>query len=86
MSTQQLVEKERPVATAAQYKAQLAYGSRRDVKYPPERLAELRREYHAARLAENARCAIKAAGPLSPEQAQELKHLITETTKETHHD
>lgn len=68
------------MATAAHYKAQLAYGSRRDVQYPPERMAELRRDYNAARLAENIRNAIRDAGPLSAEQADELKHLITQTT------
>lgn len=68
------------MATAANLKAQLAYGSRRDVQYPPERLAQLRRDYQAAHLAENIQRAIKAAGRLSAEQAKELKHLITETT------
>lgn len=70
------------MATAAHLKAQLAYGSRRDVQYPPERLAQLRRDYQAAHLAENIRGAITAAGCLTAEQAKELKHLITETTAE----
>jgi hypothetical protein len=75
------------MATAAHYKAQLAYGSRRDVEYSPERLAQLRRDYHAARLAENVRRAIRAAGRISAEQANEFKHLITETTAtEASHD
>jgi hypothetical protein len=68
------------VETAAHFKAQLAYGSRRDVSYPPERLAKLRRDYYSARQAENIRSAIRESGPLTPEQAQELTHLITETT------
>ncbi len=68
------------MATAAHYKAQLAYGSRRDVQYPPERLAHLRRQYQAALLTENIKHAIRAAGRLSAEQAKELKNLITETT------
>jgi hypothetical protein len=65
---------------AARRKAQYAYGSRRDVGNSPERVAELRREYHAARLAEIATKAIRAAGPLTPEQAQELTQIINETT------
>lgn len=66
--------------TASRIKAQLAYGSRRDVRYPPERLATLRREYYAARLAENIRRAVKQAGPFTLEQAQELSNIITGTT------
>lgn len=66
--------------TAAHFKAQLAYGSRRDVKYPPERLSQLRRDYYSARLAENIRNAIRASGPLTADQAHELKNIITETT------
>jgi hypothetical protein len=66
--------------TAAHFKAQLAYGSRRDVSYPPERLAELRRDYRSARLAENIRNAIREAGPLTAAQAHDLTNLINETT------
>lgn len=63
--------------TAARIKAQLAYGSRRDVGYPPERLATLRRDYHAARLAENIRRVIRESGPFTPEQARSLAGIIT---------
>lgn len=63
--------------TAAHIKAQLGYGSRRDVAYSPERLAELRRDYHAARLAESIRHVVKQSGPFTPEQTQELSHIIT---------
>jgi hypothetical protein len=65
---------------AANLKAQLAYGSRRDVSYPQDRLEQLRRDYYAARGAENATKAIRDAGPLTPEQAQELTQIINETT------
>lgn len=65
--------------SAAHIKAQLAHGSRRGTRYPPERLAALRRDYHAARLAENIRRIVQEAGPFTAEQAEELNHIITGT-------
>lgn len=65
---------------AARIKAQLAYGSRRDAGYSQERLAELRRDYYAARLADDIRNTAQKSGPFTAEQSNELKHLITETT------
>jgi hypothetical protein len=62
---------------AAHLKGQLAYGSRRDVAYPPERLASLRRDYQAARLAESIRSILRQSGPFTPEQASELTHIIS---------
>lgn len=61
---------------AARIKAKLAYGSRQDVRYAPEHLAALRRDYHAARLAESIRDAVEQSGPFTPEQTQELTHII----------
>lgn len=66
--------------TAAHFKAQLAYGSRRDVRYPPERLAALRSEYRAARLAESIQRSVSESGPFTAEQAQNLTRIITATT------
>lgn len=66
--------------TAAHFKAQLAYGSRRDVRYPPERLAALRSEYRAARLAESIRRLVNESGPFTAEQAQNLTKIITTTS------
>lgn len=65
--------------TAARIKAKLAYGSRRDIGYTPERLATLRREYYAALLGENIRRAVEESGPFTTEQTQELTHIITGT-------
>lgn len=62
--------------TAAKRKAQYAYGSRRDVGNPPERVAELRRNYHAARLAETIQTAIRESGPFTAEQTRELAEII----------
>jgi hypothetical protein len=61
----------------ARIKAQYAYGSRRDVGNPPERVAELRRDYHAARLAETIQAAIRESGPFTAEQIRELAGIIT---------
>lgn len=63
--------------SSAHIRAQLAYGSRRDVAYSPERLATLRRDYHAARLAESIRRMVKESGPFTPEQARELTSIIS---------
>jgi hypothetical protein len=67
------------VETAAHIKGQLAYGSRRDVRYPPERLPTLRRNYHAARLAERSRHIVTEAGPGTEDLAHELTHIMTGT-------
>jgi hypothetical protein len=64
------------VEPAARIKAKLAYGSRQDIRYAPEHLAALRRDYHAARLAESIRNAVEQSGPFTPEQTQELTHII----------
>ncbi|WP_427130240.1 hypothetical protein [Pseudarthrobacter sp. S9] len=63
--------------TPAHIRARLAYGSRRDVQYPPEVLADLRRDYHAARLAENIRRVVKESGPFTAEQKMALACIIT---------
>lgn len=64
------------MSKAAHLKGQLAYRSRKDVACPPERLAELRRDYQAARLAEDLRSIVRKAGPFTPDQARELAGII----------
>jgi hypothetical protein len=61
----------------ARIKAQYAYNSRPDVGCPPDVLAGLKRDYHAARLAENIRRVVQEAGPFTAEQARELTRIIT---------
>jgi hypothetical protein len=61
----------------ARIKAQYAYNSRRDSGCSPEALANLKRDYQAARLAENIRRVVEESGPFTPEQTQELAHIIT---------
>jgi len=63
--------------SASQLKAQLAHGSRKGTRYPPEQLAALRRDYHAIRLEETLRRIVKEAGPFTAEQAQTLAAIIT---------
>ncbi|WP_087874118.1 hypothetical protein [Arthrobacter globiformis] len=69
--------------TAIRLKGQLAYGSRRDVGYAPERLAALRRDYQAARLAESIRRIVQESGPFTTEQAEELTNIITGSAADT---
>ena len=68
--------------TAARIKAQLAYGSRQGSRYSTEHLATLRRDYHAARLAESIRRVVQESGPFTPEQSRELAGILTESAAE----
>lgn len=68
------------MSKAAHLRGQLAYRSRKDVACPPERLAELRRDYQAARLADDLRTIVQTSGPFTPDQARELAGIIGGTT------
>lgn len=49
-------------------KAQLSAAHRKDRQVAPERLAELRRDYTAAKIAEYVEREVRKAPPLTPEQ------------------
>lgn len=49
-------------------KAQLSAAHRKDRKVAPERLAEMKRDYTAAKIAEFVEREIRKAPPLTPEQ------------------
>jgi len=70
------------VGIAARRKALYAYGSRKDVGNSAERVAELRRDYHAARLAETIQSVISESGPFTAEQSRELAGLLTGSTSD----
>lgn len=58
--------------TSLHYRGKLAYMSRRDVNAPAEERAQVRSEYHAARLAEDIAKTVAKSPPFTQEQLQEL--------------
>lgn len=57
-------------------KGMLAYASRRDQHTPPERLAELKRDYAAAKIAEFVEREVRKAPPLTPEQLARISRAM----------
>lgn len=64
------------MASAAHYRARIAANSRRKSTASPHDLAELRRDYAAAKLAENLEKWIATAPPLTEEQKQRLASIV----------
>lgn len=61
-------------------KGMLAYASRRDQHTAPERLAELKRDYAAARIAEFIEREVRKAPPLTPEQLARISRAMRGTS------
>lgn len=68
------------IETAQVIQCKLAVASRKDRKVSPERLAELKRDYAAARIAEFVEREVRKAPPLTKEQLARISRAMRGTS------